>query len=402
MTHPTHLWKEDFVEHNGHVVAGATIESDGGVKSHLWYRFPSEYRHLLTESADPFVVATLFFAMKKGTDLIVHGQVSPSLLQNLEEFQSAWSCWCPARYSKIEIRADLETELKETCSPDSTISAFSGGVDSCFTVWRHHSKNCGRSTCDIRASLMVHGFDIPLGEHGIFVSAADRSRRMLDDFGIELITMATNFREFSTDDWSYTHGAAVASCLMFFQGTYKNGLIPSTDPYNYLVLPWGSNPLTDRLLSCNSFSIIHDGASFSRNEKVREISRWPAAAENLRVCHQGEFKDRNCGRCEKCIRTILNFRVMGLQLPPCFEQDISNNEIEQLNGLNNSQIVEFEQILFAARDAGITESWVKSLERCIKKARRADNGTFIIRIRRKLVIRSRFKRLRARIYSPSR
>ncbi len=113
------------------------------------------------------------------------------------------------------------------------------------------------------------------------------------------------------------------------QGGYSEGLIPSSLPYHALVLPWGSNPLTDPLLSIRTFAIVHDGAAFTRAEKVKQIAHWRQALQNLRVCWEGDRKDGNCGHCEKCIQTILNFRAVGLGLPPCFDQDVADEEILQ-------------------------------------------------------------------------
>jgi len=89
----THLWPEQFVEANGTATVSATIETPDRERHPLWYRVQAEHSYLLTKSCDPFVTATIFLAMSRGTDILVHGEVSPSLLQNLQEFQAVWSCW---------------------------------------------------------------------------------------------------------------------------------------------------------------------------------------------------------------------------------------------------------------------------------------------------------------------
>ncbi len=48
---------------------------------------------------------------------------------------------------------------------------------------------------------------------------------------------------------------------MIFQKAYRAGIIGSSNPYNALILPCGSNPITDTMLSGNNFEIIHDGAA---------------------------------------------------------------------------------------------------------------------------------------------
>jgi hypothetical protein len=156
---------------------------------------------------------------------------------------------------------------------------------------------------------------------------------------------------------------------MVLQGGYAVGLIASTEPYHSLVLPYGSNPVTDWLMSSYAFQIVHDGAAFTRSEKVRELANWPEALRYLQVCWQGDQKDRNCGRCEKCIRTILNFRAVGLGLPECFAEDVTDSQILRLDGLNPIQLAYFEEILATAKAATISESWVAALEQCVRRNR---------------------------------
>jgi hypothetical protein len=362
-----HIWPEEPIAADGSTTVGVTIEHPERSRTRLWYRVPVEYSSLISTSCDPFVVGSLMSLMSHSTDVVVHGQVSPSLLQNLTEFQAAWTCWRPNRYRQVEITAEVEREQEPASPADKVVATFSGGVDSCFTVFRHRTGRCGRLRRNIQAGLMVQGFDIPLEQPQVFDRAAQRSRRILASLGVELIVMATNFRELG-QDWEDSHGIGVASCMMLLQGGYGAGLIPSTEPYQ-AVIPWGSNPVTDRLLSSETFQIVHDGAAFTRIQKVEQLGSWSEALQNLRVCWEGQEKDRNCGRCEKCIRTILNFRVVGLGLPRCFEQDVTDRQILSLKGLNSLQIGELEQILLAAKAGSISESWVKALKKCIQQNR---------------------------------
>ncbi len=363
-----HLWQEETAQVEGFTTVSVTIEQPNQTPSRLWYRVPSEYSSHLTKSSNPFVVATIFLAMEQSADLVVHGEVSPSLLQNLSEFQAAWNCWCPQRYQPVEIVAEVERE-QPRAEQEQAIAAFSGGVDGCFTVWRHRMGRCGRWRRYLQAGLMVHGFDIPLKQQEEFNLAAQKSKAMLESLGVELIPIATNFREIK-QDWEDAFGVAIASCLILFQKGYTAGLIGSSDPYHALNLPYGSNPITDPLLSSNAFQLLCDGASCTRLQKVQEVGRWQEAMANLRVCWQGSQFDKNCGRCEKCIRTILNFRVMGLGLPPCFEEDVTDAQILGMKGLKTAQLIELDPILEAAKERGISQPWVKALETCITANRR--------------------------------
>jgi hypothetical protein len=275
---------------------------------------------------------------------------------------------------------DVEREQCRADRSGEAIMAFSGGVDSAFSAFRHNTGRCGRLRRTLRAGVMVLWYQNSQECNEVLDRAAEKSAKMLASLDMDLIRVGTNFREMG-DNWEDAHGAAIAAALMLLQGRYGEGLIASTEPYKSLVLPFGSNPVTDPLMSSDSFRIIHDGAAFTRSEKVREIANWPEALQYLRVCWEGKQADRNCGRCEKCIRTILNFRVMGLGLPECFERDVGDDEILRLRDLNPVQRAYLEEILTAARDASITDSWVDALEKCLDLNRPRPNVKRLIRIR---------------------
>lgn len=367
-----HLWQEEIKEIEDEIIIEATVE-EFEYRYPLWYRLPLGYRSQVSQSCNPFVLATLFLAMNKKANLVVHGEVSPSLLQHLVEFQVAWSCWNPRRYQQVDIRADVERESQKIEASKRVISTFSGGVDSCFTAWRHcvdSESYCNKKQqINLEAAIMVHGFDIPLEQKEVFQRAADKSKRMLESLGVELIPVTTNFRDIK-QDWEDAHGAGIASCLSLFEGTYNFGLIPSGPSYKTLVFPLGSNPITDPMLSSQNFQIIHDGTGFSRLEKIDAIAQWKEARENLRVCWEGSQLDRNCGKCEKCLRTILSFRALGAGLPGCFEQDVSDRAIVDIKVRKAQLEVDFVPILNLAKASNLSDSWVTALETSITRNRR--------------------------------
>ncbi len=46
-----------------------------------------------------------------------------------------------------------------------------------------------------------------------------------------------------------------------------------------------------------------------------------------------ENKARNCGQCEKCMRTVLSFRLIPMDLPACFAQDVTDEQVASLTGV---------------------------------------------------------------------
>jgi hypothetical protein len=359
-----HVWPSGLQESEGRIVAAATVELGGREKTSLWYRVPASEGLRLTDAADPFVVALLLTAMEEGQGMRVHGEVSPSLLDNLEEFQSVWARWVPRSYRRVDIVADAERE--RPAAADGALVAFSGGLDSCFTVFRHATGRAGRQSQRSLAGLVVQGFDVPLEEPETFASVAAKAAAQLKSFEIPLYTMATNFQALR-QNWDYAFGPAIVSCLMFYQTAFGTALIASSESYDDLFIPCGSNPITDHMLSSDSFRIVHDGAAYSRIEKARELTQWSAGMRLLRVCWAGERKDRNCGRCEKCIRTILDFRLVSPDLPPAFERDVTDEDILGLRALTRIQVHEFDMILQAAEKAKIDVSWVRALKTRLRR-----------------------------------
>ena len=351
-----HLWPEPIAEEKDYVTVSALIELADGTRKLLWYRLPARFRHCLTTSCDPFIIATIFLFMRQGSDVIIHGEASPSLLKNLVHFQAIWSAWRPQLFHQVQITAEAEREPRVPPGMERAIASFSGGVDSCFTAFRHRRERCGREQRNLEAGLMVHGFDISLKNY-TFENAVARSRAMLADLGMECIPVVTNFRELIGLDWEDIFGSGLASCLHLFQGHYHAGVIASSHPYQEKIFDYGSNPLTDRLLSSQSFEIVHDGAFYRRSEKIETILEWPEALKNLRVCWQGKHADRNCGRCEKCVRNILNFRIAGAGLPPCFPQDVGSRQIIATKLTPTSYQI-WKALLAKAKAAQINEPWL--------------------------------------------
>jgi hypothetical protein len=323
-----HLWPEEPVRKEEIVELAATLEISSRDKRLIWFRLPSTALSNLSGNLDSFVLAVLFSIMKSSADLEIHGQVSPSLLANLVEFQKAWALWLPGKYHPVELTAATERDLPRA-EKNEAIMGFSGGVDSAFTAWQHRVHTSNYQPWKLVSGVMVHGFDIPLEQPEVFARAVEKSRIMLSSIGMNLVPVSTNLREL-LNDWDDSHGAALAACLMLFQGQFNAGLVASSDIYKDLVLPWGSNPLTDPMLSTDAFRIIHDGAGNDRVEKVRQISQWPEARQYLRVCWEGQQKDRNCCRCQKCMANILIIRAVGQGSFPAFPLDVSDREILRL------------------------------------------------------------------------
>ncbi len=261
----------------------------------------------------------------------------------------------------MEISADREAELATQVGPRRVLAAYSGGLDSSFTVYRQARRLAGRWSRPLAAGLLVHGFDIPLQKEPAFARYHERSQRSLGSLGLECLVVATNFRSLLLP-WRDCYGAAVAACLALFGGAFSSGLVASSRPYEALYFPSGANPVTDPLLSSDGFAIVHDGCDFSRTEKAAVVAGWPEGLANLRVCWEGGEPDRNCGHCEKCLRTKLNFLAAGSGIPQSLGAELDIAEIATIRLESDVQRLDLEQIVSQALARGLSDPWVAALQ----------------------------------------
>jgi len=295
------------------------------------------------ERADSVLCATLLHAMRRGLPLRIEGQVSPRLLAGLERLQEIWSRWRPRRYRRIDLQAAEERPSPPPREPERGLFAFSGGVDASFSFYRHLQAAEGRNSLAPGALLMVHGMDIPLERAQWFASALERNRRMVAASGVDVIALRTNTRVLG-QPWEDSYGLQLNAAFLLFQGQFGHSLHGSGEPWESLHLPWGSTPLTDGLCSTEAMRHHHHGNAFDRSEKIAWLHAHTGACDWLRVCWQGEQLDRNCGRCEKCVRTMLNFHAMGLPIPAAFPDGLSAARVARLRLDNVIQLQEIRDL----------------------------------------------------------
>lgn len=349
-----------------------TLASGEVVEADLWFIYPKNVPMPKDNNCDSYLLGTLLLAMKLKTDISVHGSVSKELLVNLTELQAVWNKWCPETYSLIDIQVDDIRD--DDVQADGAIVAFSGGVDAQFTAYRHATDQAGYCTQKISAGVLIHGFDIPFADAEGFAGAAKKAANALDDLGLPLLVVKTNLsrvwgkeNKSRSVNWEHQCGMAVAATLTGLSNVAGTGLIGSGEPYDALVAPWGSHPITDPLCSSGSFNIIHDGAGFNRSEKTKVLAKWSAGMKNLRVCWVGDLKDSNCGICEKCVRTRLNFLLADAANPGCFSDPINKKMFENISLNSEAARTEWQLIRNEIKSTGKAVKWLPEVEKALKR-----------------------------------
>lgn len=321
------------------------------------------------QRGDHALCATLLAAMEHGRDIRVEGRVSPQLLDGLETLQGIWHRWRPGRYRPIRIRAEEESEATCANGERPAVFAFSGGVDASFALFRHLQGNAGRNNLTPSAALLVHGMDIPLARGDFYQAAGARAERMLEGTGLRLIRMRTNSRQFG-QRWTDSFGLQLSACFLVFQHIFSAAVSGSGEPYDTLVLPWGSTPLTDHLASTKVMKREHDGCAYDRTEKVEWLIRHTDIVDDLRVCWAGPSLDRNCGECEKCVRTMLNFWAIGHQVPAAFPTQLTPKLVSTVRPRNEAQLRELTSLFrHSEKHRAARDPITRSLRAVLRRAR---------------------------------
>ena len=295
-----------------------------GVVHRIYFEFTAPDDQPYELRARPFLLALLLPAMNAGAPLEMELPLDDITVSNLMEWQEAMASWHAHALKVVAIRAPRAAS-PDTARPSAALTAFSGGVDSNFTIWRQ-TQNVAeplyRKTSQLKAGLMIHGFDIPLDKPEDFERAWNGSRELLEAAGLTAYRLKTNLRESGRLpglSWGpVSHGALLAACLACYEPWFNHILIPSTYAYAKMRVPWASNAITDPLYSSATTTYWHDGAGYTKFTKIKAIAANPLVQRHLRVCWLDDPTDRNCGKCFKCVATQVSFQLCGVERPEAF------------------------------------------------------------------------------------
>jgi hypothetical protein len=307
----------------------------------------------VTPNADAALAATAMPAMRQGGRLRMSDPVRPRMLRGQREFQAvqrAWSLDWPFTEPLQEVEVEAPVREPGPVVPKGRVAAFfSGGVDSWGTVL---------DTPDLTDLIFVRGFD--LAHEGPHAALADeveaRLREAAEELGMPLHVVTTNLRELSDPHlpWDVYYGCAVAAVALFLAPLFDRVLIAGDSDYEIQVR-FGANLLVDQLWSTEELEIVDDGGRFNRMQRLERLVESPAACASLRVCWEIPDQTYNCGRCRKCLMTLIALEAIGARervtsFPP--ELNLDPKVLAEISIDHVVSLTLWEDILDAVRAAG--------------------------------------------------
>jgi hypothetical protein len=277
----------------------------------LWFDVPQNSAHTDNQTGNHWLLAFLPPAFERGETLRIELPVDAQLLENTQKLQAIWTGWFPER-KPVEVQVKTTSAATSAARPHKgkTGLFFTGGVDSFFSLLHFDAVSSGK----IDDLIYVWGFDIPLSNPAAFEGKMTSLKQVAELLGKNVITVITNLRQtrLRKIDWGMRmHGPAIGAVGLLFDRRWEKILFSSSRT-RHDSEPWGSHFLTTSLMSSSCMRFIEYGTEFDRFEKTREIAKSEVALQHLHVCWR-EGSEKNCGRCEKCYRTLLLLELLGVR-----------------------------------------------------------------------------------------
>ena len=294
--------------------------------SGLWFAVPIEYKdYLCVERGDAFVVAMLWYAMITGSDIESIAPMSEKMVFHITRYLIPALCTDENGYRRIKIMGPTTDQPYKNIGGVGT--GMSCGVDSFYTMHEYTKEDTPfkyklTHLSYFNMGAIFHPNRAEKKKYTLkeFYDTTDRmseekrenARLVAEQAGMPLVYVKSNL---DSDYYrgAYGHTGVYRNCAMALslQGLYSvyynsSGGWPG---YFDLTLTEGSQHYEALLCQCLSTEslefILSDYAT--RLEKTIAIADDKLAQKYLDVC----FCFNSCGKCSKCIRTLVTLDIIG-------------------------------------------------------------------------------------------
>jgi len=299
----------------------------------IYYEVSEEYgRYLCPELSDAFLCLLLPYACSMESDILIEGNVSPTFLDN-------------CRHIQLPL---LSAALKKRCisitSGQTEPFVFHGtavatgcslGVDSLSAIYQLRSEEVYPA---YRLTHLAIFNSCQLGTENQTVleqelqKAIEKSGRFAAEMGLPLLAVNSNLNELFGKTFLSIHTVFLyntVSCALSLQKLLSRYVVASSYSAQYIQTDLQDLSYTEALLlpalSTDSMQILVADTFTNRVEKTAYISSFPQTPNYLDVCWATQMENlkdgrkeysigkthRNCGWCDKCMRTLFTLELLG-------------------------------------------------------------------------------------------
>lgn len=306
------------------VVADVVWEAADRSPQHLYFEAARPVGDDLEPAAEAFVLACLPFAVWLGEPRIrVDGTLCPRLRDGLAAAMALYARWYP-RCRPVAIEPMGGYMPPRPRHPPRTAVFLSGGVDALAALRRNrldYPRAHPRSIAEALLLFGVNDFEMtpsgPVEERlTMFEEIRERLEGVAIAEGFTLVPVSTTARLLAPDYTAWTNvgfGAATVAVAHALRRRFTT-VVFASDGAGVDPLPAGSHPILDQHFATAAVDVEHVQAATSRLDKLRLLADWPIAMAVMQPCHRVRVLPRgrvNCGRCEKCVRTMLGLAAIG-------------------------------------------------------------------------------------------
>jgi len=337
--------KTTFVNGRKRVSAEILWEDATRPLEEIYFEVDERFADDLTCSAEGFVLATIFPALYYGeTRYSIEEEISPVFYQGLKDVLGWYYHWFYQNRKPIQLEIKTKSKADRRKEQGNSACFFSGGIDSLATLFDNRSIYPKEHPGYINDGVVAFGLEQDDPEK--FEHFLTMLENLANKLNVNLIPVYTNVylnyrEEDSRNNWNFWtyefQGAALSSIAHMLSNRLDFISIASTYDLS-TQMPHGLHPLISPNFSSENLQIRHDGVLYSRLEKVKLVAEHYPYPIELRVCNRyKQFKegDLNCGKCNKCIITMLEFLVLG---------ELEKMETFPVNNVTADMIIKYAKI----------------------------------------------------------
>lgn len=289
---------------------GLRAEVSGWLKTNtettrIWFRWRGG---MSATPGDAFLLLALRFAMRHSHKLVLKGTASEHLIRHLDAIQRFLQS-SDRKLSKVDVEVaevkpskPIERRLKRSGGDLKSGVMVTGGLDTFYILQAR--------LAEINHLVYIRGFENRSDVRPFRFHTFKSVKRSASELNINLVEVDTNLKDFFERNGESDHSLGIAAVGSLLSDLLHILYIPYNNATAILFSTKGQNPELGDLVGNDRFRIIQTGIDVSKEQKVDAVVSNETVMETLRVCWENPNRAYNCGRCQRCSRTMSDSEIV--------------------------------------------------------------------------------------------